>query len=140
MTKILIIDDEKYRQDWLFAAIERGLSIETRSALDADQALEQMRETQFDLAFFDHDLGYGMNGALLAREVLENPEKYKCPRGIWIHSQDWPGTKHIQSKFTGAGVRVHVQEISSCMAFPKDFAATVLALLAGTELPIGTGE
>jgi len=58
---ILIIDDEEYRQKWLTDILEKA-GFTTRSALDANQALEQMHETKFDLAFFDHDLATEITG------------------------------------------------------------------------------
>lgn len=125
---ILIIDDEEYRQRWLTDVLEKA-GFSTRSALNADQALEQMQATKFDLAFFDHDLGMtSMDGSRLATQVLTH-SKYKCPAAVWVHSQNWSGARNIASKFKSTDVRVCVQEISTCMASPESFIENVRALI-----------
>jgi len=128
---ILIIDDEEYRQKWLTDILEKA-GFTTRSALDANQALEQMHETKFDLAFFDHDLGYGDNGSQLATQIITH-SKYKCPTAVWVHSQNWRGSQNIATKFRNVRVRVRVQDISSCMEYHENFIENVKSILAGEE-------
>jgi len=144
---ILIIDDEQYRHRWFNRTFkDMELELDIRTAYDADQALEQMRETQFDVVFFDHDLGAGPNGSRLATMVLGDPfgpgdsRQYKWPYNVFIHSLNWNGARNIESKFKSAGVRTFFREISLCIEKPKDFLAVVNALIQNLPIPFGADE
>lgn len=129
MAQILVIDDTQGRLDW-FQDVLEPLGHDVRLAYDATQALEQFSESEFDLAFFDHDLGIGMNGSQLAFEVLNNPEDFKPPKAVWIHTSNTVGACNIEAKFNSARIRCHVEPFESCMRSKLDFVAVVASFLA----------
>lgn len=139
---ILIIDDEPWRHRWINRILKNlnDIQLDVRSAYNADQALEQMAETTFDLVFFDHDLGPGLNGSRLATQVLgssygpSSARQYKWPLNIFIHSQNENGAQNIESKFKSR-IRTFRLSIDNFADRPQDFSAVVNALIQNEPIP-----
>jgi len=102
--KVLVIDDDKpVRQDWFADVFARFYpDWEVHVAWDADEALEAFKEHEFDLAFFDHDLGPGKNGSQIAYEMLNNPDIYTAPKCVWVHTNNSVGARNIVAHFHSA--------------------------------------
>jgi CheY-like chemotaxis protein len=126
--QILVIDDTQSRLDW-FQDVLEALGYDVRLASDADLALDQFRETVFDLAFFDHDMGPGMNGSQLAYHLLNNPEKFKIPKAVWIHTSNPVGVENIAAKFRSVGIPIRRRSFEACLQDKADFKDSVEALL-----------
>jgi CheY-like chemotaxis protein len=112
--KILIIDDEEYRHEWL------GSALKDHDVVSARTDKQAFKHTQFDLAFFDHDLACDMDGSQLAYEVLNNPDVYKAPKKAWAHSMNWSGANNIAAKFRSCGIPCDIQDFSSMMMRGKE--------------------
>jgi len=141
--QILVIEDDETRQRWLQDTLEKD-GHDVRLADTADIALDQFRETQFDLAFFDHDLGqppprYGNrnlptnlrfgdpNGSRILGEVLRN-KKFHIPKFVWVHSANPVGAENIVSKCRSAEIPCHAQDYGSLIRSPEVFLEAVKTL------------
>lgn len=135
---ILIVEDDEARQRWFYDTLEEAAGYDIRIADSGGTALDQFRETQFDLAFFDHDLGSvtapsyrglaELNGSRLLGEVLNHPKRYYAPKVVWIHSANPVGAENIRSKCRSAGIPCHVEDYGSFFKNPEAFLKTVAAL------------
>jgi len=130
MYQILVIDDRIDRLDWFSKTLE-AFGYDVRLAPDAESALDQFRETEFDLAFFDHDLGPGLDGSRLAYQVLNSPRRFKWPKAAWVHTSNTVGAENIAAKFRSADVPYHVEPFEVLIKYPEDFRNTVARLLEG---------
>lgn len=102
--KILIIDDEEYRHDFIGPVLHKAWpGADIYHAYHADRALKLFEEIVFDVVFFDHDLGFGKNGSDIARAVVNDPH-YKKPQMAIVHSLNYKGATSIQSHFTSANI------------------------------------
>ena len=142
--QILVIEDDESRQRWLQDTLESG-GHDVRLADTADAALDQFRETRFDLVFFDHDLGpspqrHGYsralpshlrhgdpNGSRILGEVLRT-RKYRVPKVIWVHSANPVGAENIVSKCRSAGIPHHVEDYGSLIRDPEAFLEAIKTL------------
>jgi len=131
--KILVIDDTQSRLDW-FQDVLEPLGHDVRLAADASLALDQFQETEFDLAFFDHDMGPGMNGSQLAYHLLSHPKKFKSPKMVWIHTSNTVGAENIAAKFRSVGIPLKIRSFESCMYNKQDFKETVEGAVVILEL------
>lgn len=105
---VLVIDDEADpRQKW-FRENLTGLGWKVASAHSSAEAYELLQARKFHLAFFDHDLGEEVTGSTIATRILMDPDTYKCPVAIWIHSANPVGAENIASKFRSARVPTRV--------------------------------
>jgi CheY-like chemotaxis protein len=138
MKQILVIDDTPIRLMWFQATLENP-SCKVILASSADAALIWFKETTFDLVFFDHDLGFGMDGSQLAYHILSHPEEFKAPKAVWIHTCNPEGTTNIAAKFKSAGIRYYAEAYANCIEHKHDFKATAKALLDGVSLPVMEG-
>ena len=87
--KILVFDDEPLRQNW-FADVFLNLypNWNLFQAYNGIQALTACSAIEFDLAFFDHDLGMDtLDGSQIAYKLLSE-SVYKLPKRVWIHSNN----------------------------------------------------
>ena len=125
--RVLIIDVTADRIRWLQNSLE-AMGHDVRTASDPKSALDQFRETCFDVAFFDHDLGVEPNGSRLATMVLES-RKCKKPKAVWIHTSNTVGAQNIASKFHSANIPYVIQPYNDVIRSP-DFRANVTKLLA----------
>jgi CheY-like chemotaxis protein len=106
---ILVIDDDSARQSWFGTQFQLFKTKHNVSRAFNDlQALELLKSHKFDLVFFDHDLGIGMNGQQIASEILWNEDDYMIPKSVWIHSENPVGVKHIKSIFNSYNPRISV--------------------------------
>jgi CheY-like chemotaxis protein len=106
---ILVIDDEDDPRLIWFRQTLGDMGHRVHTAQTADAALDLFREFQFDLAFFDHDLGGRYGGSDIASRVLNDPDTYQCPKSVWVHSMNTQGAQNIASKFRSAGIPVIVE-------------------------------
>ena len=119
--KILVIDDQQYRQDNFGDIFDRYYpDWEIHQAWDAKEALTAFQEHKFDLVFFDHDLGYGDSGSAIAYEVLDRPGKYKCPGKAIVHSSSWNGALDIAACLKSGGVPHFTQEATYLLRNMRD--------------------
>jgi CheY-like chemotaxis protein len=132
MANILVIDDDGGRLDW-FQKVLEAMGHDLRLAVSANSALDQFRETAFDVAFFDHDLGLGMNGSQLAYRIFSSTKRFKVPRAVWIHTSNPVGAKNIAAKCQSAGVPHCVGAFHSLEA--KSFQAAVRTMLLQIDTP-----
>ncbi len=109
--KILVLDDEKVRHDWFkdfFAKEFNDVPVELHHAWHANTARDLMFAHQFDVVFFDHDLGVGCpDGSEAAAMVCDEPQLFNRPRIVFVHSHNPSGADAIQSKFTMSGIECH---------------------------------
>lgn len=120
---ILVIDDdvvgvddlEPPRQLW-FAERLAALGHTVTAAHSSAEACRLLRERSFDLAFFDHDLGEDATGSTIAGQILRQPEDYRCPSAVWVHSHNPIGAENIASKFRSAGVPTRVLDYGALKA------------------------
>jgi len=136
----LVIDDDPRRLRWLQDTLEKA-GHAVRLASHPQAALDQFKETRFDLVFFDHDLGVvegsrsvEMNGSRLLGEVLRS-SRYKRPRAIWVHSANPVGAENIASKCRSAEIRYCTGSYVNIIADPKGFLAAVETM--GVTQPVG---
>jgi CheY-like chemotaxis protein len=143
--QILVIEDDETRQRWLQDTLESG-GHDVRLADTADAALDQFRETLFDLAFFDHDLGLAdtwmlprptrkqlgePNGSRLLGVVLRE-RRYLIPKAIWVHSANPVGAENIASKCRSAEIPYHVEDYGTLIRDPEAFLKSVSTLCQAT--------
>lgn len=135
---ILVIDDDvvgfehvEARQTW-FAKRLVALGHKVTAAHSSSEAYPLLRERRFDLAFFDHDLGEAATGSTIAGQILYQPEEFKCPRAVWVHSHNPVGAANIESKFRSAGVPTRVLDYSTLKVMPLE----VLGDLINELLPV----
>jgi CheY-like chemotaxis protein len=138
MAQILVIDDRTKRLDW-FQDILEGLGHAVRLAPNGEIAFDQLHETAFDLAFFDHDLGEEPNGSQIATRILHSA-KYHVPKAIWVHTSNTPGADNIASKFYSAGIHVYIESFEELSKHPDTFKAVLAAMLTGATTVPGPGR
>jgi CheY-like chemotaxis protein len=126
---ILVIDDSADRLRW-FQDVLEAAGHNVRLADTAEAALDQVRETQFDLAFFDHDLGPGMNGSQLANQIFNSRRKTKAPKAIWIHTSNPVGVNNIKAKCLSAGIPTGVGSFETFAKNPKGLLEAIARLVA----------
>ena len=141
---ILVIDDDQMwfdevvepRQVW-FARVLSTLGHRVTAAGSSAQALESLRHQKFDLVFFDHDLGEeshgttAATGSSLASEILCQPETYKWPRAVWVHSHNPLGAANIASKFRSVGIPTQVAAYNTLLGLaPAELDRAIEALVA----------
>lgn len=133
---ILVIDDDSARQSWF--AHHLGMHMPdaiVHAAFNDLQALTCMRAVKFDLVFFDHDLGIGMDGSQIAYEILQNSDCYNIPSAVWIQSENPVGKKNIASKFKSFDPEIRVNDtgfsaiIDAVVIYPDWFVESVKLLL-----------
>lgn len=127
MNNILVVDDDSSRVDWFVHNLEKQYDV--RVAIDAAAALDQLRETKFDLAFIDHDMGPGMNGSELAAYMIKNAKRFKLPYRVWLHSSNRSGASNMESKFVSAKVRCFVRAYDDLAKSDHYFMQTVQMIL-----------
>lgn len=126
---ILVIDDEPVRARWFQDALEPA-GHHVRVAPAPEDALAQMHEVEFDLVFFDHDLGRrDMNGSQLAFRIFSHPKKYKKPRAVWIHTSNPVGAQNIAAKCRSAEVKFGVGKFESFMEDPASLLTAITKLV-----------
>lgn len=128
MKSLLVVDDDTMRADW-FAKALSPLGHDVRLAFDAQLALDQLRETAFDIVFLDHDLGLGLNGSQLLYKVLCGPKSYNRPKHVWIHSENPIGVKNIASKAQSAGLSCQADSFGMCKDNEAAFILAVRVIL-----------
>jgi len=108
--KILVIDDDLGRQEDFKATFDQVYpDWEVTYVYTSAEALEAFTKHTFDLAFFDHDLGWDHhNGSSIAYQVLDDPEKYHAPKSVWIHSNNSVGCRNIHAKFASVGIPTEI--------------------------------
>lgn len=127
---ILVIDDEPDRARWFEDQLE-PIGHTVRVAHTPEDALDQMHEVQFDLVFFDHDLGSReWNGSKIAYHVFNHPKKYKRPGAVWVHSSNTPGAENVAAKCRSAGVKCGVGKFESFRAQPSALLNAITQLVA----------
>jgi CheY-like chemotaxis protein len=131
VSKILVIDDTLDRLSWFQQALKLAGNHEVSCAATSAEALSRFRETTFDLAFFDHDLGMlsDLDGSQLAFHILNNPEEFKIPKHVWIHSQNPVGVRNIAAKFRSADVPTFVMSFHDCLLDKEDFKDSLRNIL-----------
>lgn len=127
---ILVIDDEPARARWFDDHLE-PLGHTVRVAHTPEDALDQLHEGEFDLVFFDHDLGSrDWNGSKIAYHVFMHPKKYNQPRAVWIHTSNPVGAENIAAKCRSAEVKFTIGKFESFMHDPKALFAAITRLVA----------
>lgn len=87
MIKVLILEDEIYRQEeFKKRCIENGIDFDI--AASSVDAINYLNEEYYDIIFLDHDLGGADTGAIVARYILSNHIKSK----VIIHSMNPVGS------------------------------------------------
>jgi len=132
MVNILIVEDDPVRADW-FSDIFEPMGFDVRLAVDAAQALDQLRETTFDILFLDHDLGMGLNGSQLLFKVLCGPKTFRRPKHVWIHSENPVGVKNIAAKAQSAGLSCQADSFGACRINEQAFVLAVRTILHEQE-------
>ena len=109
--KVLVIDDDHSRQEDFKLLFDKTYpDWEVIYAWDDKQALAAFKEHKFDIAFFDHDLGFGSeSGSHIAFQVLSNPKIYKAPKWVWVHSNNSVGARNISAKFDSLKIPCVIQ-------------------------------
>jgi CheY-like chemotaxis protein len=143
---ILVIDDdiegfdaEDPRQTWFAKSLAR-LGHTVTAAHSSSDAYRFLRERQFDLAFFDHDLGEPTTGSTIAGQILYQPEEYQCPRAVWVHSHNPVGAANIESKFKSAGVPTRVLDYSTLKGTPPEVLDELISELVPQVGPASSSE
>lgn len=126
--EILVIDDDQGRLRW-FQDVLEAAGHNVRLANTADTALDQIHEMQFDVVFFDHDIGPGMTGSQLAYHIFAFPKKMKRPSAVWIHTSNSVGADNIEAKCRSAGVRIGRGKYEDLIKNPKGLTEAVTSLL-----------
>jgi CheY-like chemotaxis protein len=128
---ILLVEDDPQRAVWFTDALA-PLGYDVRLATDAELALDQFRETVFDLVFCDHDLGYGMNGSQLLYRVF-SMVGYKTPLRVWVHSENPVGALNIAAKVASMDLPCFVAPFGRCLRDKSRFLADVQDFLTKTH-------
>lgn len=141
MYKILIIDDEKYRHEYITSLVLAKLfnpgDLAVDSAFNATEAQRLMRDTQYDLVFFDHDLGdYSDNGSQIVSALGNSPDYYKLPKAAWVHSMNYAGARNIASKLSCLNIPVKVLDFSWFMMYSECTGQEIKRLLGISHLPL----
>lgn len=105
--RVLIIDDQQERHD-IF--LRRHQDDETVSVYDYKQACDALSAWQFDLVYFDHDLGFekwSKTGYDVAVFVASLPAPQR-PMAAIVHSWNRPGAERIARTLASAGVNVTI--------------------------------
>lgn len=103
MAKILYVEDMRPRMEWMSEFFE---GIEVKWVRTAERALQQLRATEFDAVFLDHDLsltensGEGMQVALYLADT-------KYPGIVVVHSANTQGGPAMALTLNSAGVNVY---------------------------------
>lgn len=126
--RALIIDDEPYRHPILSKLVE-SLASDVDHAFAADSALKMMESVEYDLAFFDHDLGTAEDASWVAGQILWNRDTYLAPKSVIVHSMNLQGAKNIASKFTSANVPCEIVNFAE-MLLPDFSLERILEKLA----------
>lgn len=102
--RILILDDERVRQD---ALASRFVGHEVVQAWNAPAAIRFLEAgPRFDLVLLDHDLGSGAGtGAEVTCFVARGMEEGSRPREAVVHSHNRPGAQNMLADLREAGVR-----------------------------------
>jgi CheY-like chemotaxis protein len=137
--KVLVIDDDLSRLKWFNEMLKTFECNDVTLAYNAEEALACFRKEVFDLVFFDHDLGFGMDGSQLAYHILSHTEEFKAPKAIFIHTCNPEGAANIAAKFKSTGIRYYSGSYDYCVNYRQDFESTTLALLNGLTIPEGVG-
>lgn len=100
--KLLILDDEAVRHDWL-DRMHRGDEI--WHAYTIEQFEKQLGKCdKFDVVSFDHDLGTSADGNDCAKLMLEVLPREFWPRECWVHSWNPVGAERIMRTLRAAGI------------------------------------
>ena len=108
MTKILILDDDqnRHRQFAVKYQSEDLTHVET-----ATDAIEALKENQYDYVFLDHDLGdeimvaSGPGTGYEVAEWIANNLETKETTQVVLHSLNGPGRKNMMGVLKSGGVK-----------------------------------
>lgn len=103
--RVLILDDEQIRHDYFSVKYE---DVDHVHVYTGEEALDILRrEPSFDVATLDHDLGGGMNGAAVARAMVDPEQlpKDKLPPLVVVHSFNFYGARDMVATFQAAGIK-----------------------------------
>lgn len=127
--KILVIDDDVTPRLTWFQEVLGSAGHEVWLAPCSSAALLFLRHLEFDLAFFDHDLGDDtVTGSDIASRILYSPEQYACPKVVWVHSANKNGADNIVSKFRSADVPVYQLDFGSITKNPDSLLQFIASL------------
>ena len=96
---ILVIDDDKVRQDWFAERYEKHGIAPAKTVEDAKGIIEW---DDYDVAFLDHDLGDGGSMVELVRWIVA--EGYLKNTKIVVHSMNSVGASNIVAELSYGGL------------------------------------
>ena len=96
---ILVIDDDVARHEWFTARYEKH---RIAPATTVDEAKGIIEWDDYDVAFFDHDLGDGGSMIELARWILE--KGFLKHTKIIVHSMNSVGANNIVAELSYGGL------------------------------------
>jgi len=99
--KILVVDDEEYRHALFSKALSEH---QVWHAYGYEHALELMKKVQFDIMYFDYDLGVFYNGSCLVNAVVLLPPELR-PQVVVVHSWNPEGADMMMTGLKTSGIK-----------------------------------
>jgi len=96
---ILIVDDDQKRIDWFFSRFEKHKIAPAKTVEGVKGMIEW---DDYDVAFFDHDLGEGGDMIELVRWIIA--EGHLKNTKIVVHSMNPVGASNIVAELTRSGL------------------------------------
>lgn len=110
--KILFIDDEEYRHQGFKKFFGKNSNFECTHVYCYDDAVDALRDNQFDIVFFDNDLaGFrsGTDGIDVVKHLLYQLPETQWPKLAWVHSWNHQAARNIASMLKSADIKTYVQ-------------------------------
>jgi CheY-like chemotaxis protein len=139
---ILIVDNNPKRLDWFQDVLEpAGHDVRLADTLDA--GLDQFRDCEFDLAFFDHDIidpdqrapakityspYKGRFNGIRLLEMIKEADEYTLPKKVWVHGEHPLGSKTLADRCASMEIPVHREPFQDVCSNPDMMLETLRGL------------